>query len=117
MGSRPAEFLLGRDRGRGQAVPHPGDGLHASPGNGPQAKNPHAPGRPRPGDQTGARSQAHPRLVSLNHFVTAIMSRVTLLPGSPTPLTLALEAAGGRFGLKNSGRVSLSLLLASLSDT
>ena len=33
------------------------------------------------------------------HFVTAIMSIVMVLPGAPTFVTLAFEAAGGRCGL------------------
>jgi hypothetical protein len=64
-----------------------------------------------------------PRLTSTravsfeSYFVTAIMSRVTVLFGTPTPLTLALLAAGGRSGLKNCGRMSLSLLPAKSSET
>ena len=40
VGAGPAELLLGRDRGGGQAVPDPGDGLHASRGAEPQAEDP-----------------------------------------------------------------------------
>jgi hypothetical protein len=42
---------------------------------------------------------------------------VTLFPANPTPFTIAFEAAGGRCGLKNLGRISLSLSLVALSET
>src|SRR5436309_8367964 len=65
MGAGFAEFFLGRNRSSGQAVPHPGDRVHADLGAGPKTKALHASGRLEPWGQTGAGGQTHTRVVSV----------------------------------------------------